>query len=95
MAWDQTRNDALAVRLYSFAQMVRALGWEAFQIAGLVEANGVMTDPAFADARGVAKDDAAEVIALSADIVRFLQNGPVVQQDRQSVLNRILGGPLT
>lgn len=95
MAWDQTRNDALAIRLYSFAQQVRALAWESFQIAGLVQANGVMADPAFTDARGVAKADAAETIGLAVDLVRFLQAGPVAQQDRESVLNRILGGPLS
>lgn len=95
MAWDQTRNDALAIRLYSFAQQVRALGWEAFQIAGLVQANGVMTDPAFTDARGVVKADAAETIGLAVDVVKFLQNMPVDQKDRESALNRILGGPLT
>jgi phenylalanyl-tRNA synthetase beta subunit len=94
MAWDPTRNGAFMARVYGFASQLRALTWEAYQIAGLYQANGVGDDDTFVDARGVAKTDAEAIVAVAADLIALVRDGTVTQADREAVINRVLGGPL-
>lgn len=95
MAWNQNRNDQFMVDLHNYAQQLRQLTIDGYLLLGRFEANGVANDPAFVDARGVSKDDATAMVGVVADIVSLVRDGPVTQADREAVLSRILGGPLT
>lgn len=92
MAWSDNRNREFAQRVWQIAGQIRQLGLDAYVLLEIWQANGVVTDPAFVDTNGVAKDDVIAMVGILADLVAFVQNGPVPSAERELILARILGG---